>query len=195
MSRRKPQDRIFAAAVAGFLAMLLFAACGSKHFSVGSVPFPADKPVFADDRGQPTPGLPDSPEPYRLIVLDYAWCPPCADAWKALREASRDIPPGTVRAYRILFDRERLLGKEGTREIDPIQPATPRDAGTLPVTTVMALPDPFRKRFGPEHAPLLLLTDRRGTVLKKWTGASPSLAASIVAEVRRLSSSAPLPGR
>ena len=193
MSRRKPQDRIFAAAAAGIFALLLFSACGTKHFSVGSVPFPAEKPVFLDDHGQPAPGLPDSSEPYRLIVLDYAWCPPCADAWKALREASRDIPPGTVRAYRILFDRERLLGKEGTSEIEPIQPAPPRDAGTLPVTTVRALPGPFRNRFGPENAPLILLTDRRGTVLKKWTGASSSLVASIVSEVRGLSSSALLP--
>jgi hypothetical protein len=183
VSRGKLQDRILAAAVAVLLAILLFAACGSKRFSAGSVPFPADKPVFVDDRGQPQSALPASSEPYRLIVLDHVWCPPCADAWKALREASLEIPAGTVRVYRILFDRERLLGREGTREIAPLRPVPSPDAGSLPVTTVLALSGPFRDRYGPELAPLLLLTDRSGTVLKKWTGVSPSLASAIASEV------------
>lgn len=195
MSRGRRQRRILAAAVSGLLVTLICAACASKHFSLGSVPFPADKPVFVDDRGRQQTGLPESSEPFRLIFLDYSWCPPCADAWKAVREASRDIPAGTVRVYRVLFDRERLLGKEGTQEIPPLRQVSSRDAGDMPVTTVMALTDPFRKRFGPDQAPLIILTDRRGKVLKKWTGASHSLSAAIVSEVKRLSSSPRRPGR
>jgi hypothetical protein len=193
LAREKPQERAFAAAAAGLLAVIFCAACGAKFFSVGSVPFPAPKPVFVDDRGQPQSGFPESSETFRLIFLDYVWCPPCADAWKAVREASRDIPAGTLRVYRVLFDRERLLGREGTSVVAPLRPASLADAGTLPVTTVLALPGPFRERYGPEQAPLLLLTDRGGKVLKKWTGASPSLSAAIVSEIKRLSSSPPLP--
>ena len=187
----RPQSGAFAV----FLAAILCAACGSKSFSVGSVPFPAQKPVFVDASGQPQSGLPDSPEPFRLILLDYVWCPPCADAWKSVREASREIPDGSVRVYRVLFDRERLLGSEGTTEVAPLHPPSPPDAGTLPVTAVVALPRAFRERFGPEQAPLLLLTDREGKVFKRWTGASPSLSADIVSEVKRLSSGPPLPER
>lgn len=157
------------------------------------MPFPAPKPVIADSSGEPRTGLPDSPEPFRIVFLDYTWCPPCDNVWEAIRDASRRIPEGSVRVYRILFDRERLLDREGTTEVAPLFPAAPADAGTLPVTTVVALPRPFREHFSPEHGPVLLLTDRAGKVLKRWIGASPSLSAAIVSEVRRVSSAPPLP--
>ena len=160
---------------------------------MGSVPFPAQKPVFADASGQPQAGLPESEEPFRLVLLDHVWCPPCADAWKAIRAASREIPEGSVRVYRVLFDRERLIGSEGTAEVSPLRLSQPPDAGTLPVTTVVALPRAFREQFGPAQAPILLLTDRSGKVLKRWTGASPSLSADIVSGIKRLSSAPPLP--
>jgi hypothetical protein len=190
---RKPQSGVFAAALAGFFAALLCAACGPKSFAVGSVPFPAPKPVLVDASGQPRPGLPESPEPFRLILLDYVWCPPCSDVWKAIREASREVPEGSVRVYRVLFDRERLLDREGTTEVGPLLPSAPPDAGTLPVTTVVALPRPFREQFAPGQAPVLLLTDRGGKVIKRWTGASPSLSEAVVSEIKRLSSVPPLP--
>lgn len=159
------------------------------------MPFPAPKPVIADSSGEPRAGLPDSPEPFRIVFLDYTWCPPCDNVWEAIRDASRRIPEGSVRVYRILFDRERLLDREGTTEVAPLSPAAPADAGTLPVTTVVALPRPFREHFSPERGPVLLLTDRAGKVLKRWIGASPSLSAAIVSEVRRVSSAPPLPER
>lgn len=188
-----PQRGILAAGVAVFLASALCAGCGPKSFGVGSVPFPAPKSVFVDSSGEPQSGLPDSAEPLRIILLDYVWCPPCADVWKAIRDASLEIPEGSVRVYRILFDRERRLDREGTAEAAPLHPAAPADAGALPVTTVAALPGPFGKQFEPEQAPILLLTDRSGKVLKRWTGASPSLSAAIAAEVRRLTSAPRLP--
>ncbi len=190
---RKPQSGALAAVLAGFFGALLCAACGPKSFAVGSVPFPAPKPVLVDASGEPRPGLPESPEPFRLILLDYVWCPPCSDAWKAIQAASREIPEGSVRVYRVLFDRERLLGREGTTEVGPLHPSSPPDAGTLPVTTVVALPRPFREQFAPGQAPVLLLTDRGGKVLKRWTGASPSLSEAIVSEIKRLSSAPLLP--
>lgn len=155
---------------------------------MGSVPFPAPKPVFFDNTGQASAGLPESPEPWRLVLLDFPWCPPCAETWKAIREASRGIPEGSVRVYRVLFDRERLLRREGTAEIAPLRPTPPPDAGTFPVTTVVALTHPFRKEYGPSLVPILLLTERGGKVLKRWTGYSPSLSANIVSEIKRLSS-------
>jgi hypothetical protein len=191
----QPQGKALKATIAGCLAALLFAACGPKSFPPGSVPFPAPKPVFVDASGRPQPGLPDSPEPFRLVLLDFVWCPPCADAWKAMREASRDLPEGSVRVYRVLFDRERLLGGEGITEATPLRGADRPDAGTLPVTTVVPLPRAFRELYGPEQAPLLLLTDREGKVLKRWTGAAANLSAAIVSEIRRLSSAAPPPER
>lgn len=189
----KPQSVALAAVLAGFIAALPGAACGPKSFAVGSVPFPASKPVIVDASGQPRSGLPESPEPFRLILLDYVWCPPCADAWNAIGEASREIPEGSVHVYRVVFDRERLLDREGTSEVAPLQQPVRSDPGALPVTTVVALPRPFREQVKPGQAPILLLTDRAGKVLKRWTGASPSLSGAIVSEIRRLSSAPPLP--
>ena len=190
----RPQSRALMAAFAGLLSAFPITGCGPKSFAVGTVPFPAPNPVLVDASGQPRQGLPDSPEPFRIVLLDYAWCPPCDNVWKAIREASREIPEGSVRVYRILFDRERLLDREATTEVAPMNPSAAMDAGTLPVTTVAALAGPFRKQFEPEQAPILLLTDRNGKVLKRWTGAFPSLPAAIVSEVRRVSSAPPLPG-
>jgi hypothetical protein len=133
--------------------------------------------------------LPDSPEPYRLILLDHAWCPPCADVWKAIRDASPEIPAGSVHVYRILFERERLLDREGVKEAPPLRPPARADAGGLPETTVIALPGAFRERFPLSQTPVLLLTERGGRVLQRWVGASPSLSAAIVAELKRASGS------
>lgn len=182
----------FPAALASVLAAILFAACSRNVISVGSVPFPAQKPVFADASGQPQAGLPESQEPLRLVLLDYVWCPPCADAWKAIKAASREIPEGSVRVYRVLFDRERFISGDGTDEVAPLRLPAPPDAGTLPVTTVVALPRAFKEQFGPAQAPLLLLTDRGGKVLKRWVGASSALSADIANEIKRLSSAPPL---
>jgi hypothetical protein len=176
-----------------FMAALAFASCSRNALSVGSVPFPAQKPVFVDASGKPQAGLPESEEPFRLVLLDYAWCPPCADVWKAIKAASSEMPEGSVRVYRILFDRERLLGGDGSSGVPPLRMSRPPDAGTLPVTTVVALPGAFRERFRPAQAPILLLTDREGKVLMRWTGASTSLSADIAAGIRRLSSAPPLP--
>lgn len=189
---RKPQRRALAALAVWFLAASLLSACSPASFSVGSVPFPANVPVFVDNTGKAIAGLPESPEPLRLVLLDFTWCPPCADAWNAIRAASREIPGGSVRVYRVLFDRERLLGPEGSTEVAPLRPAPAPDAGAFPVTTVVALTRPFRDTFGPELAPVLLLTDRRGNVQKRWIGYSPSLSAAIVSEIRRFPNG-PLP--
>ncbi len=162
---------------------------------MGSVPFPAPKPVFVDNTGQASAGLPESPEPWRLVLLDFPWCPPCADTWKAIREASSEIPEGSVRVYRVLSDRERLLRRENTAEIAPLRPTPPPDAGTFPVTTVVTLTNPFSKEYEPSLVPILLLTERGGKVLKKWTGYSPSLSDSIVSEIKRLSSVPRLPDK
>jgi hypothetical protein len=179
--------------MAGLLAAVLCASCGPKVFAVGTVPFPAAKPVFIDSSSHPRQDLPDSPEPYRLILLDYAWCPPCADVMKAIRDSSKEIPAGSVHMYRILFERERLLHREGTSEAAPLRPPPRADAGSIQATTLIALPGPFRERFWPSQAPVLLLTDRDGKVLRRWIGASTSLSAEIVAEIKRLSSSPPPP--
>ncbi|HSL91592.1 MAG TPA: hypothetical protein VK863_02995 [Candidatus Limnocylindrales bacterium] len=189
----RPQSGALAAVLAGFFAAFLGAACGPKSFAVGSVPFPAPKAVIVDAMGQPRSGLPETPEPFRLILLDYLWCPPCADAWEAIREASREIPEGSVRVYRVVFDRERLLDREGTAEVAPLRQPVRPNPGDLPVTTVVAIPRSFGEQFAPGQAPILLLTDRAGKVLKRWTGASPSLSDAIVSEVNRLSSAPPLP--
>src|SRR4030066_29877 len=52
-------------------------------------------------------------------------------------------------------------------------------AAPLEVTTLWALPGPFRKQFRVTQTPVLFLLDRSGKVTKRWTGYSPSLADSL----------------
>jgi hypothetical protein len=170
---------------------------------VGSRPFPAARPVFADASGMQRSSLPDDAEPVRLVLLDFPWCPACAETWKALRAASAQVQPGSARIYRVLFDRETALTPEGRREAPPLQPPqdpAPGEAGGaagFPVTTLTALPGPFGKEFLASQVPVLLLLDRDGTVVRRWVGYSHGMAAEVAGEVtaRSRTPSPPPPGK
>jgi len=179
-------------------ALLLFSACGPKAVKVGSRPFPAGRPVFVDASGKPLAALPDAAEPVRLVLLDFPWCPACAETWKALQRASEQAPPGSARVYRVLFDRETALTAAARKEVPPLQPQpAPGTAGGFPVTALTALPGPFGEEFRVSQAPVLLLLDADGTVARRWIGYSPGMAAEVAGEVRTRSPapSPPPPGR
>jgi len=176
--------------------LLLLAACGAKAVKVGSRPFPAGRPVFADASGKALVALPEAVEPVRLVLLDFPWCPACAETRKALQLASAQVPPGSARVYRVLFDRETALTAAARREVPPLHPP-PADAGGFPVTVLTALPGPFNEEFRVSQAPVLLLLDPDGTVARRWVGYSPGMAAEVAGEVRNRSRapSPPPPGR
>lgn len=184
-----------AAALAGAAVLLLCASCGPKSFSVNAVPFPAEKPVFLDEGGAAVQTLPAASEPVRIVFLDFPWCAPCTDAWNAVSRASASFPPGSVRLYRILFDRERIFAKEGASDVPPLRGAPPREAAGLPVTTLSAIPAAFREEFRVEQVPVLFIMDASGRVVRRWNGFSPALSSSLAAEVTRLSTSPLPPGR
>jgi hypothetical protein len=176
--------------------------CGARRLAEGSVPFPAGKPVLVDGSGAERADLPPAAEPARIVVLDFPWCPACADAWEALRAAAGTLPPGTLHVYRILFDRERLLTAEGAAEVPPLSPTPPLappladSAGSpVPVTALTAIPRGFLDEFRVTRAPVLLLLDEKGAVTRRWVGHSPSLGGAIADEVRRTQGAPPSPGR
>ncbi len=179
--------------VAALLAALTLCGCGPKSITVGSRPFPAGKAVFTDASGKALSDLPGSREPFRLVMLDFPWCPPCADAWKAVGEAFDTVPPGSVRAYRVLFDREVSLSAAGKRETAPMQPVPPPWPDPLArgpdsrITTLTALPGVFREEFRVNQAPVLLLIGRDGTVERRWNGYSMSLRDDLSSELRKRS--------
>ncbi len=173
-------------------AALLVSGCGPKAITVGSRPFPSEKAVFTDAAGKTLSDLPGPREPVHLVMLDFPWCPACGDAWKSVRKAASTVPPGSVRMYRILFDREILLSSGGKREVPPMRPAPPPwPEGTggaeedSPVTTLTALPGAFQEEFRVNQSPVLLLFDGDGTVARRWNGYSTSLAADLAAELRK----------
>lgn len=181
-------------------ALLLPAACGPKAVKVGSRPFPAGRPVFLDASGKPVAALPEAPEPVRLVLLDFPWCPACTDTWKALRTASAQVPPGSARIYRVLFEGETALTATSRREVPPLHPPPGKDAGEagetggFPVTTLTALPEPFGKEFRVSQVPVLLLLAPDGTVARRWVGYSPGMAAEVAGEIRsRSRAPSPLP--
>jgi hypothetical protein len=188
---RKPRPR--RAVAAGVLAVAALAAlvagCGGRRLAAGTVPFPADKPVFLDGDGNPLLDLPAGPEPLRLVVLDFPWCPPCAEAWKAARAAAGSLPPGTLRVYRILFDRERFFARGGVSVVPPLDTAARTEAAavsrTFEIVTLTAIPDAFRAKYEVGQAPVVLLLAADGKVIRRWTGHSPSLSAAIAEEIRR----------
>jgi len=180
----------FAALIAG---LLLVSGCGPKAITVGSRPFPARHPVFSDASGKALEGLPEADGTIRLVFLEFPWCPPCADVWGALRTAAAPFPPGTVRIYRVLFDREMALSPDGRKEVPPLHPAplpggdAPEDPGALEVTTLTALPGEFRKEFRVSQGPLLLLLDAEGEVERRWIGFSAGMSGELSSEFRKRS--------
>ncbi len=174
------------ATVLGFAVALMTAGgCTSLRFAEGSTPFPSKTPVMTDDAGKALVDLPPSSEPLRLIVFDFPWCPPCSDAWEAVGTVSKTVPGGNVRIYRVLFDREKFDTARGTAETAPLRPAPPPPPVAFPVTTVTALPAQFRERYKMEQAPMLLLSDGSGKILKRWVGYTPGLADSLRGEIAR----------
>ena len=180
--------------LAALIAVLLLATgCGPKAITVGSRPFPAEHPVFSDASGKAIETLPADGGAIRLVFLEFPWCPACADVWRAVRTTAEPFPPGTVRIYRILFDRESVLSPAGIREVPPLRPAplpdgdAPGDPGVLEVTTLTALPGEFRKEFRVSHGPLLLLLDAEGKVERRWIGSSGRVSEELSSELRRRS--------
>ena len=180
----------FAALIA---VLLLMAGCGPKAITVGSRPFPAKHPVFSDASGKALEALPEADGAIRLVFLEFPWCPPCADVWRAMRTAAAPLPPGTVRIYRVLFDREAVLSPAGRQEVPPLHPAplpggdAPGDPGTLEVTTLTALPGEFREEFRVSQGPVLLLLDAEGTVERRWIGFSAGMSRELSSEFRKRS--------
>jgi len=190
--------RSLAGILALWLAMVVLGGCGARRLSVGTVPFPAKTPVFLDESGNRSASLPEGPEPFRLLFLDFPWCPPCDGMWEGILSATNEFPPGTLRVYRVLFDRERLFPGREAVEVPPLVPAPPRTpapvestGGAVPVVTWTALPGPFREQFQFTRVPVLLLLDEKGVVAARWAGASPSLAVSLAGEIRKRTAAPP----
>ena len=179
-----------AALVAG---LLLMAGCGPKAITVGSRPFPAARPVFSDNTGKAIVALPAFSEPVGLVFLEFPWCPACADVWNAVRLAAAPFPAGTVRIYRVLFDKETILSPSGRRDVPPLRPAPlpegfgPGNSGGLKITTLTALPGEFRKEFRVSYGPVLLLLDGDGKVDRRWIGFSGGMARELSSEIRKRS--------
>ncbi len=142
---------------AALIAALPLGGCGPKAIIVGSRPFPSEKAVFADESGKVLTDLPGGGEAYRLVLIDFPWCTPCADAWKSVRAALETAPPGTVRTYRVLFDREISIAASGKTETAPMRPVPPP---WPEVTTLTVLPGAFLEAYRVHQAPMLLLIDR-----------------------------------
>ncbi len=198
--RRHFRSRVRTAVLAAVLALL--AGCGAKSIGVGSAPFPSDKPVFLDEAGTERSFLPPSSEPVRLVIIDSPWCPLCRKAWGAIATASSGFSPGSVRVYRVLFDRERLFTPAGVRESPPLSPVPPpplpagsSSAEPLAVTTLTAIPGAFRDRLRVDRVPVLLLLAEDGTVEARWVGYSPSLESELEERVRRRTGFPPPPER
>jgi hypothetical protein len=177
----------FTALIAG---LLLMAGCGPKAITVGSRPFPAERPVFSDASGKALEALPADDGTIRFVFLEFPWCPACADVWRAVRVAAKPFPEGTVRVYRVLFDRETALSPAGRQEVPPLRPMPlpegdgPEDSGALKVTTLTALPGEFRKEFRVSQGPVLLLLDAEGTVERRWIGFSAGMSRELSSEIR-----------
>ena len=137
--------------------------------------------------------LPADDGTIRLVFLEFPWCPACADVWRSVRTAAAPFPPGTVRIYRVLFDRESVLSAGGRREVPPLHPAplpegdAPGDPGALEITTLTALPGEFRKEYRVSHGPLLLLLDTGGKVERRWIGFSAGMSGELSSEFRKRS--------
>ena len=172
--------------VAALVAVLLLCGCGPRAITKGSIPFPAKKGIFADASGAILSDLPDSEEPFLLVFFDFAWCPACQSAWNTILDASEKTDPGSVRIYRILFDRETLFAESGNKETAPLRPESPRlpeYRQNVKIVDLIALPQTFHEEFRVSQAPVLLLINRDGTVERRWQGYSTNLKDELTAEL------------
>jgi hypothetical protein len=175
--------------------LLLLAGCGPKSITVGTRPFPAARPVFSDSSGKSLDALPPADGRIRLVFLEFPWCPACSDVWRAIRIAAKPFPRGTVRVYRVLFDRETVLSPAGRKEVPPLHPPPPpagdatedEDTSPLEITTLTALPAAFREEFRVSHGPVLLLLDAEGKVEMRWIGFSEGISRELSREIRKRS--------
>jgi hypothetical protein len=180
----------FTALIAG---LLLMTGCGPKAMTAGSRPFPAGRAVFSDASGKALDDLPPADGTIRLVFLEFPWCPACEDVWRALGDAAKPFPQGTVGVYRILFDRETVLSSAGRREVPPLRPVPlpegggPEHPGEPWITTLTAIPDAFRKEFRVSQGPVLLLLDAGGKVERRWIGYSAGMARELSSEIRKRS--------
>ncbi len=180
---------VLAALIAASIGVLSFSGCGSRAITAGSRPFPSEKAVFVDASGKALTDLPSSEEPIRLVVFDFPWCPPCAEIREAVHGALDAVPPGSVRIYRVLFDREILITAGGKSETTPLRPAPPpwpgfREGAGEPVTTLTAVPEAFREEFRLTRGPVLLLLEPDGTVARRWNGYSTELEKELTSELK-----------
>ncbi|MCL1926860.1 MAG: hypothetical protein FWF95_06980 [Syntrophorhabdaceae bacterium] len=173
------------------LVVPLFCGCGPKAITEGSLPFSSGKGGFADASGRVLSNLPDSDEPFRLVFLDFTWCPACQSAWNSVHDAVEAAPPGSVRIYRILFDKEALITASGNTETAPLRPAPPPwpefqgDTENIKITTLTALPETFLNEFRVSKTPMLLLINREGVVKKRWDGYSTNLKNDLLTELSK----------
>ncbi|MGE5285077.1 MAG: hypothetical protein ACM3OG_08920 [Actinomycetota bacterium] len=173
--------------------LLLMTGCGPKAITVGSRPFPAAHPVFSDSSGKALEALPPGDGSVRLVFLEFPWCPACSDVWRAIRVAVKPFPRGTVRVYRVLFDRETLLSPAGRKEVPPLYPPPlpegdgPEDQVALDITTLTAFPGAFREEFRVSQGPVLLLLDAEGKVEARWVGFSEGMSGELSREIRKRS--------
>jgi len=173
------------------VVLLFCCGCGPRAITKGSRPFSSGKEVFTDASGKVLTDLPDYGEPFRLVFLDFTWCPACQSAWDSVREAVETAPPGSVRIYRILFDKETLITASGKKETTPLHPTSPpwpkfqENAENIKLTTLTAHPEVFQKEFRVNKTPILLLINREGTVERRWDGYSTNLKEDISAELSR----------
>ena len=171
--------------------LLLLAGCGPKSITVGTRPFPAAHPVFSDSSGKALDALPPADGRIRLVFLEFPWCPACLDVWRAIRIAAKPFPQGTVRVYRVLFDRETVLSPAGRKEVPPLYPPPlpegddPEGTAALEITTLTALPAAFHEEFRVSHGPVLLLLDAEGTVEMRWIGFSVGISRELSREIRK----------
>ena len=110
-----------------------------------------------------------------------------------MRTAAAPFPPGTVRVYRVLFDRETVLSPAGRQEVPPLRPAPlpegdgPGDLSPLMITTLTALSGKFHEEFRVSQGPVVLLLNAEGKVERRWIGFSVGMSRELSSEIRKRS--------
>lgn len=155
------------------LAMLLFAFAGSV-----SAQLPSFKLKTIDGKTVDTATLSNDGKPF-IIDFFATWCKPCNRELTAIGEVYEDWQNETgVKLYAVSIDKAQNASK--------VKPLV--DQHGWPYEVILDQNSEFRKSFGGEMIPFVIICDGEGKIVYKHNGYTEGAEQELIEKVRELTS-------
>ena len=155
------------------LTMFLFAAAQNV-----SAQLPSYKLKTTDGKTIDTATLSNDGKPF-IIDFFATWCKPCNRELSAISEVYEDWQAGTgVKLFAVSIDKAQNANK--------VKPLV--DQNGWPYEVLLDVNSDFRKSFGGEMIPFVVICDGNGKIVYKHNGYTEGAEQEIIAKVKELTS-------